>query len=295
MVTNPAIPAAITVDGVQRDTWGLNWVPFPVGPHQVCFGAVPGFITPSCTSITSFLGSTATVQGNYVATGYVRAITSPAVPSTISVDGVPRNDWGLWTEVAVGTHSVCFGAVAKFDPPTCRDVTVTAGATATTTGTFTANASASGPGGTFGYLRATTSPAVNAMISVDGLPRNTWGLDWVKLSVGSHQVCFGPALATTAPTSCQTATIANGATTVLTGTYTPRGSLRVLTSPAVPATIAIDGQIANAYGVWTDVAPGNHTVCFGPVRGYTTPPCVTGVAVVGGALTTRTGTYTPRS
>ena len=35
----------------------------------------------------------------YEQNGYLRAITSPALPSTISVDGVARNDWGLWTEV----------------------------------------------------------------------------------------------------------------------------------------------------------------------------------------------------
>jgi hypothetical protein len=161
----------------------------------------------------------------------------------------------------------------------------------TTTGTFTANPAAPGPGGTFGFLRATTSPAVAAMISVDGEWRNNWGLDWVKLPVGSHEVCFGTAPNVTAPASCSTADVLAGATATVTGTYAPKGFLRVLTSPAVRGTITVDGHISNAFGMWTAKAPGTYTVCFGYVPGYTTPACQPNAVVTANTNTTVTGTY----
>jgi serine/threonine-protein kinase len=291
VTTNPAVPADITVDGIARDSWGLNWVPFAIGPHEVCFGDVPGYTKPPCQNVTMTQGATSVVQGNYTANGYLRVITSPAVATTISVAGVARNDWGLWTEIPPGTYSVCFGKVAGLDVPACRDVVVAAGATSTTTGTFTANAAAPGPTTEFGYLRATTSPAVNSMISVDGLPRNNWGLDWVKLPVGSHEVCFGPAPNTTAPASCTTTNVTNGATATVTGTFAPKGFLRVLTSPSLPATITVNGQIANAYGMWTAKTPGTYTVCFGYVAGYTTPACQNGLDLDADGSLTLTGTY----
>ncbi|MBX3284843.1 MAG: S8 family peptidase [Actinobacteria bacterium] len=291
VTTSPALPADIIVDGTARDTWGLNWAAMPAGAHQVCFGDVPGYTKPPCQNPTLTQGSTSTVTGTYTQNGFLRVITSPAVPSTITVDGVPRNDWGLWAEVTPGTYNVCFGNVAGYNVPSCRDVVVGAGATGTTTGTFTANASAPGPAGAFGYLRAVTSPANSAMISVDGQWRNNWGLDWVKLSTGSHQVCWGNAPNLTTP-SCQNVNIANGATATTTGSYGTKGFLRVQTSPAVAANITVDGVVANAYGMWTAKAPGTYNVCFTYVIGYTTPSCQS-ASVSAGTTTDITGTYAP--
>ena len=48
-----------------------------------------------------------------------------------------------------------------------------------------------------------------------------------------------------------------------------------------------------AYGVWTAKNPGSYEVCFGPVAGYTTPACQSGVTVAAGATVTATGTYVP--
>ncbi len=291
VTTSPAVPSVISVDGIERDSWGINWASLPAGSHQVCFGKVLGWITPSCQTVNLTAGATTTVTGAFTQSGYLRVTTSPAVASTITVDGVPRNDWGLWAEVPAGTYNVCFGNVAGYIVPSCRDVIVAAGSTGSTTGTFTANAAAPGPTGTFGYLRATTSPPQAAMISVDGEWRNNWGLDWVKLPVGAHSVCFGDGTDVTKPASCQNVTIADGATQTVTGTYAAKGFLRVLTSPALQADILVNGQVANAYGMWTSKAPGTYDVCFGAVPGYTTPPCQNGVSVTAGMTTTITGTY----
>lgn len=292
VTTSPAVAADITVDGIQRDSWGLNWAQFPLGPHQVCFGEVLGFVKPPCQTPTLSLGSVSNVQGTYTPNGYLRVLTSPAVASTISVDGVPRNDWGLWAEVAPGTYNVCFGNVAGRNVPSCRNVTVVAGATATTTGTFTTNAAAPGPTESFGYLRAVTNPASAAMISVDGVWRDNWGLNWVKLPVGAHEVCFGPAPNLTAP-SCQNVVVTSGNTNVVTGTYVAKGFLRVLTSPAVHGAIFVNGEIANAWGMWTAKPAGTYNVCFGAVPGRVTPPCQPAVSVTSGNTTTITGIYAP--
>jgi hypothetical protein len=237
-------------------------------------------------------GNTANIQGDYTASGYLRVVTSPATPSTILVDGIPRNDWGLWAEVAPGSYEVCFGEVAGFDAPSCREVTVEAGTTGTTTGVFTPDGASTGPPPGFGYLRVTTSPAVGAMVTVDGHWGNNWGLDWVKLPAGSHEVCYGEAPSYTAP-ACVTIEVIAAGTTQVTGTYAPKGFLRVLTSPPVGATILVNGEVANAYGVWTGKPPGLYVVCFGPLHGHVTPPCQSGVSVSPASTTTVTGTYIP--
>ncbi|MEZ5179563.1 MAG: M12 family metallo-peptidase [Acidimicrobiales bacterium] len=291
VVTSPALPAEISVDGTVRDSWGLNWVRLPSGNHLVCFRPVSGYTEPPCQVVNLVAGTTSSVTGTYTPNGYLRAITSPAVPSTVSIDGVARNDWGVWTEIAPGSHQVCFGAVAGYDAPSCRDVVVAGGSTATTTGTFQVNPAAPGPSGDFGYLRATTDPANNAMITVDGFRRDNWGLNWLKLDPGAHTYCFGPSLNLTEP-DCHDVTITPGLTSTVNGTFLTRGFLRVVTSPAVPANITVNGVAANAWGMWTSKEPGSYDVCFGDVPGYTTPPCQNGQTVTAGNTTTVTGTYT---
>jgi hypothetical protein len=110
------------------------------------------------------------------------------------------------------------------------------------------------------------------MISVDGIERNNWGLDWVKLPPGSYDVCFGPALNASAP-ACETAVVTEGETAEVTGSYPAKGFLRVTTAPQVPATISVNGSVANAFGVWTPKVPGLYDVCFGTVDGYVAPTC----------------------
>jgi len=170
-------------------------------------------------------------------------------------------------------------------------VNVVAGATATTTGTFTSNPDAAGPTGTYGYLRVTTAPAVGGMISVDGLARNNWGIDWVKIATGSHTVCFQDVYAFVTP-GCKTVNVTSGATTTTTGNYEAMGYIRVVTSPPVPSTVYVYGIASNDYGVWTPKAVGTYNnVCFGRVGGRATPACQNGVVVTAGATTTVTGTF----
>ena len=292
VTTNPPVPADISIDGVVRDTWGINWAQFPIGNHEICFGPVPGFTEPQCKSVTLSPGQTTTWVGNYTAKGYLHVTTSPIIATTILVDGSLKNDYGMWTEVPVGSQVVSFTKTKGYNIPADKTVTVTAGQTTTYNATFTANANAPGLSGDFGTQRVTTDPPVNAQIFTDGTYRNSWGLDWMKNEVGTHQVCFGPVLNMIAP-PCQTVQVANGATTFTTGTYTAKGFLRVITRPPVPANIYINNQVANSFGAWPDLKPGTYKVCFGPAPGYKTPPCQAGQTVTAGNTTTVTGVFTP--
>jgi virginiamycin B lyase len=305
VTTAPALPAIISVNGIERDAWGLNWAEFPPGDHEVCFGPVPGFTAPPCQTVAVTAGTTTTVTGTYQARGQLRVITDPPVPATVFVEGIGRNDWGMWTDVEPGSWSVCMLAPVAdhaFPPsvstnnggptiPGCVNATVVAGQTTTVTATYQPEPGAPGPAGSFGYLRATTSPAVAASISVDGHWRDTWGLTWLKMLAGSHEVCFGPALHHRAP-ACQTVEITAGATTEVVGGYQSDGFLRVLTSPPLPATVFVDGHAANAWGVWAPTPAGSREVCFGPVPGYESPPCQQ-AQVSSSGTTVVTGTYVP--
>jgi glucose/arabinose dehydrogenase len=288
VTTSPALPSQIVVDGVPRDSFGLNWLKLAPGQHSVGFTHVEGWTEPEPQTVTVSPGAVTTVAGTFTRRGFLRVRTEPAVPGAVSVDGVPRDNWGMFTDLPTGNHQVCFAPVAGFTPPACQTATLTAGAETLVTGAYAANAGAPGPTNV-GELRVTTSPAVPSQILVDGVPRDTWGLTWLQLAPGSHTVSFTHVQGWTEPAP-QTVTVTAGAVTTVAGTFTPRGVLRVVTSPAVPGTISVDGVPRDDWGMWTDLPTGPHQVCFGPVPGKTEPACQ-GANLPGGALTTVTGTY----
>ena len=288
VTTDPPVPSRITVDGEVANTWGVQWVKRDPGSYEVCFSDVEGFSTPACETVTVTSGATTTVNGEFTRNGYLKVETSPAVDSQITIDGKPANNWGVYTDLAPGVHQVCFGAVAGFDKPACQDVTVTAGDTATITGNFTVNAAAQGQTG-LGQLRVTTTPAVPSRISIDGFTANTWGLDWLEISPGSHTICYSDVAGFTTP-ACDTVTVTAVATTTVNAEFAPNGYLKVETAPASPATISIDGHVADDWGVYTDLPVGTHQVCFGVVPGRTAPACQN-VIIDAGVTTTITGTY----
>jgi hypothetical protein len=289
VTTNPAAASQITVDGNIADTWGLNWLKIAPGSHTVCFSSVQGFTAPACQTVTVSSGATTTVSGAFVQRGWLHVITSPAVPSTISIDGVPSDDWGVFTDIPTGSHQVCFGLVANFTPPACQTAVVIAGATTNITGTFTSSPGAKGQTNV-GFLRVVTSPALPSQITVDGNIADTWALTWLEISPGSHSVCFSYVVDYTTP-ACQTVTVTAGATTSVTGTFAQRGFLRVVTSPASAATIFIDGNASDDWGVFTDLPTGTHMVCFGQSAGFANTPACQSAVVTAGTTTVITGAY----
>jgi carboxypeptidase family protein len=289
VTTSPAIASQITVDGNIADTWGLNWLKIAPGSHAVCFSWVQGFTTPACQTVSVSSSATTTVNGSFVQRGFLHVFTSPTVPSTISIDGVPSDDWGVFTDIPVGSHQVCFGLVANFTPPACQTAVVTAGSTTNITGTFTSSPGASGQTNV-GLLRVVTSPAVASQITVDGNIADTWGLNWLEIAPGSHTVCFMPIQGFTGP-ACQTVAVTAGATTAVTGTFVQRGFIHVVTSPVTPATIFIDGVASDDWGVFTDLPVGTHQVCFGQSVNFASTPACQSAVITAGANTVVTGTY----
>ncbi len=290
VTTSPALPAQISINGVVADSWGLNWLELAPGSYTVHFSHVEGYSQPADQVVNVTAGTTTTLTGTFTPRGSLRVQTSPAVAGQISVDGVPRDNWGMWTDIPTGAHQVCFGPVEGYIPPSCQDITVTAGVLTSITGTYSPNAAASGASGV-GLLRVTTSPALPAQISINGVVADSWGLNWLELAPGSYTVHFSHVEGYSQPAD-QVVNVTAGTTTTLTGTFTPRGSLRVQTSPAVAGQISVDGVPRDNWGMWTDIPTGAHQVCFGPVEGYIPPSCQD-ITVTAGVLTSITGTYSP--
>ncbi len=138
VTASPAVATQISVDGEIRDTWSLEWLKITPGVHEVCFSDVTGFTTPDCQTVSVQSGITTTVNGNFAARGWLQVNTAPAEPSTISLNGVPRNAWGMWTHLEPGAYEVCFTETMSHNPPACEQLTVTAGQLTTHTGVLIA-------------------------------------------------------------------------------------------------------------------------------------------------------------
>jgi lysophospholipase L1-like esterase len=294
VASSPAVPTQISVDGQVADSWGLNWLKEPPGSHSVCFNHVDGWTEPPCQTVTVNSGATTSVTGSFTQRGFLHVVTSPAVPSQITLDGIPTDDWGMFTDVPTGSHVVCFGAVPNFNPPACQNITVTAGNLTSATGNFVSNPGAPGQPG-MGFMRIASNPAVPTQISIKagaGTPyiADSWGLNWLELPPGSYTVSFSHAQGYTEPAP-QTVSITAGNTTVVPANFLQRGFLRVVTSPAVAGTIAVDSIPRNDWGMWTDVPGGSHTVCFGAVAAYANTPACQTVTVNPGVETDVTGSY----
>lgn len=288
VTSNPAVPTQVIVDGVPRDTWGLNWLELPPGVHVVEYTDVPGFVTPPPVSVSVFDQATTVVRGDFVRLATLRVNTSPAVPAQISIDGQPADQWGVWTDLPAGPHEVCFGDLADFAAPACQTVNLVAGETTEITGVYTPSPGA--PGETnVGYLRVVTDPAVPSQIVIDGTRRSTWSTTWVEMAPGTYDVSFTdvPGFLTPAPA---TVTVTAGQTTTLNGNFTRLATLRVITDPAVVSTISVDGVVRDVWGLWTDLLPGAHQVCFETVPGFDPVPCQN-VTLVAGETTTVTGGF----
>lgn len=124
--TSPSVPSTIFIDGSAVKQFSLDWVPVEPGPHEVCFSDVPGHTTPACSNVLVSQDLTTSLVGEFGVAGTLRVTTDPASDVPISVDGVPRNQWGLFTSIAPGTYTVCAGFISS---DACDTAVVTSGAT----------------------------------------------------------------------------------------------------------------------------------------------------------------------
>jgi hypothetical protein len=255
----------------------------------VSFSHIEGYTEPAPQTVDVVAGAITTLNANFTQRGELRVETNPSVDAQITVDGTPTDEYGMWTDVPAGSHTVCFGKTAGYDPPACQTVNVTAGNQSTVTGTYTADANALGNGGV-GLLRVITNPALPSQISINGVIADSWGLNWLEEPPGSYTITFSHIEGYTDPAP-QTVAVSSGQTTTVMGTFTQRAELQVLTNPAVPAEIVVNGYPTDNWGMWTDIQAGTTAVCFEPVAGYAnTPPCQT-VTTMAGNFSTITGAY----
>jgi hypothetical protein len=133
-----AVPTVIYLDGVQRDQWGLNWMKLPPGSYMLALTDVEGYAAPASQMVSITAGLVTTVTPAFTTLGNLKVQTSPSLPGSIFVDGVPVNDWGVWTPFAAGMHEICFGYVVGYIAPACQFANVPAnrGAPTPVTGSY---------------------------------------------------------------------------------------------------------------------------------------------------------------
>ena len=143
-----------------------------------------------------------------------------------------------------------------------------------------------------GLLMLQTFPAVPTRIYIDGIPRNDWGLDWVKMAPGQYDLSFTDVFGHNKPTDVEITYyyFATGefstpviqslsdpievfadTVTEVRAYFIPLGNLQVETSPVLPATIYCDGNPVNDWGYWANLEAGDYTVTFQDMDDYITP------------------------
>jgi uncharacterized repeat protein (TIGR02543 family) len=321
--TDPAVPTTIFLDGIQRDDWGLNWVKLTPGSYMLSFSDVYNFNIPETVTVNYYPGTTGNIQSlttpieiyddtvtevsvNFIELGNLRVQTDPAMPATIYCDGVPMDDWAFWTNILPGQYTVSFEDIDGYITPAPQVVTVNAGQTTSITGTYVAGSNPVSPVA-HGLLRVQTDPAVPTTIFLDGIQRDDWGLNWVKLTPGSYMLSFSDVYNFNIPETV-TVNYYPGTTGNIQSLTTPieiyddtvtevivnfieLGNLRVETvSGGIPPTIYCDGVPMDDWAFWTNILPGEYTVSFETLDGKLTPPPLS-VVVAAGATTHVIGNY----
>jgi hypothetical protein len=292
------------------------------GSYMLSFSDVYGYNTPTSVSVKYYPGGDPVTQSlsapiniysdtvtevivNFIQLGNLRVQTSPPMPATIYCNGNPMDDWAFWTNIAPGEYNISFEPLNGYVTPAPVVATVTAGLTTSIVGTYVAGSNTVTPVA-HGLLRVQTSPAVSTTIYLDGIQRNDWGLNWVKMPAGSYMLSFSDVYGYATPTSVSVKYYPGGdpvtqslsspimiyvdTVTEITVNFIQLGNLRVETTPPVPATIYCNGNPMDDWAFWANIEPGEYTISFQPLEGYLTPPPIV-VTVVAGATTHVIGDY----
>ncbi len=294
VVTNPPVDATIYIDGKAAGSWSIERVKLTPGGHVISFGDARWCETPSPQTIQVVAGRFYQIQGNYTMLGTLKVHTPPGTPTTtIYVDGIARNDRELDLDLVPGTHYLTLGPVEGWDLPQYMPITIVAGQEVSRSVILFSHPGSPGPDpATFGVLRVVTNPALPSTIKLDGISMNRWGLDWVKVSPGTHVLTFTDLLGWMTPDPITVNVPSGGGMVNVTADFTELCSLRVTTEPPVPSTISIDGSPAADWGTWIDILPGSHVISFGPTEGFV-PPEPVEVTLIAGQFRTVTGIFVP--
>lgn len=270
VTTSPPTPAMISIDGVDRTEWGIDWLELAAGTYEVCFGDAPSLTAPACRSVDVLSGTTVETVGVYErqATLVVSAASTGGqhLQSVISLDGTPSAHGGVSLMRDPGPVEVCWGPVADYATPACETVTLAADTTTLVSGDFVPSVGAPGPVGPFGLLRVVLGNPLPATILVDGQPTTQWAVEWVPFPHGTYEICFTEVpgwMITNTP--CVSARIPTGQPGSITTTawayHVRRPTLRVTTSPPQDVVISVDGAPANNWGLFRTADSTQYEVC----------------------------------
>jgi len=282
VVLDPVVPGMVYVNGAWTTRWGIECLMLPAGDYELSFGRVVGYMPPLSEMITIKSGEVTMITAEYVEMATLRVITSPALPSTIYVDGIGRNDWGLWVYVPSGTYEVSFGKVSDHISPLPMTVTLAPGEHSEVIGEFSSSPGAPGEQSSYGLLRVWTDPALPTTIYLDGIWRTQYGIDWLKLAPGTYRLSY-----TVLPfyggsgldgNYSQDVTIVEGQVCsyqIPSSTLKANPILILSTDPPVPTTIFVDGIARSSWGLSVDVPVSTTFSCYASVShvaGFETPP-----------------------
>ncbi|GMW00543.1 MAG: hypothetical protein AMXMBFR84_16800 [Candidatus Hydrogenedentota bacterium] len=266
------------------------------GTHTVSFKAIPRWNSPS--NFTTVIVSNQTTQetGVYAPkVGSLNVTISPAGAISAGakwrVDGgTPQDSGATVSGLPIGDHTVSFDAIANWDAPTNKTVTISEETTTNDSGAYVRHT---------GSLTVTLNPpgaiAAGAQWQVDGGPLQNSGATVTGLPVGSHTVSFTTIADWAKPGNINT-TISHNATTSESGTYTrDTGSLTVTLSPPEAVTAGagwqVDGGDWHATGdTVSGLATGNHVVTFRGVDHWVEPTALN-VSITRDTTTNESGAY----
>ena len=251
-----------------------------VGTHTISFSGLPGWTTPVSQTITITNGQTTLAQAIYVLqTGSLQVTILPGAVVTVGakwqVDGGTSHASGATLSgLLPGSHTVSFNTALGWSTPADRLVTITNGQTTTNTAIYAQQIS--GTGALQVNLFPSGAVTAGAQWHVDGGSAQSNGTIASGLTPGSHTVIFTAIPGYNNPPD-QTVAISDNQVTLAIGTYVASaGSLQVTITPAdavaAGAQWVVDGGSPQTNGtIVSGLTPGNHTVVFTIVPGFSNP------------------------
>ena len=279
VVTEPELPSTIYVGDIWRNTGSLDDVKMTVGEKTIAFSDVPGYLTPEpVRAEVQNYGMVTEVIGTFVECGVLNVSIEPSLPGTVLVNGFPRGEGGLSSQVAPGTYNISFGPVGGYDVPAGQTVTVTSGEPTEVTGTYIVNASAPGPDPeSYATIRVITVPEVPSSILINRNWTTQTRLDSLKIAPLNEETRYVieftdvPGFITPNAVTLRWPELQPGSEYELTAEFEECGLLEAHTSPSIPSTIVVNGEVRNDGSLFVYVPEDTYYVTFRTVDNYAVP------------------------
>lgn len=283
------------VDGNSADKYASGHKqPLQGGSHDIYFTDVDGYTTPKVLTVSIADAKDVSKEVEYIAKSLLTVTLSP--------DSVAANG-GKWilggkeyaskagVKVDAGTYSISFKAAAHFFTPAAKNVTVVAGQPKNELVEYTEK----------GNITVNLTPAAGQWrLNTDAADK--WrgsGTSAEDLGAAAYTISYRPMDGHVTPAD-ETVNISAAAkpgenTKVIARQYAEHGTLTVTITPDVISGDArwyLTTDAAKEYrsGTTLSLAPGDYTIAFKEVSGYTTPAEIP-VAVPAATPVNKTGEY----